>query len=441
MDYSNFISTLTKISEQTTLDVIQASRDVLTKMDLYSPKTTPLNVAVPMELINWADESIDRCAIIPVVECADQTFICLGISRQTGNIISIGGSYDEKDLDLLSTAVREYNEEIGDSLVKISEKDLEACYAIKSDHGINIILPMKIPLCKLTETDELYNILWVTHGQFQIILDNGHLLLDTSKYVEKRSRNRSVPKAFSINVELKNASKGILKALKDKVWLNSDIPRHQPVRTKKASITPGNIIYTLNDFKNLKQKLGGLLYLIPIGEKCFLCDGYGRRYSIPIKFLDSLMREAIILRFDIFLSFNNDCEILRKYNYDNRISTVECSVRKWRTLTDQFEMLKHLRKISDVWEEMRLLSNIEFKLYMLKRNSGMMFCIDRALFLRFITDINIEITKQRNHIFNPRLNTRVKAMYDRRRYNYMIYLIKRLNLYKHGLDGLSLNQD
>lgn len=81
-----------------------------------------------VEETNWADPTIERAGICLFYrfdsKSASTTFIGFGINNYSGIISPLGGSFEENDHDLLSTAIREYNKEVGQNFPNLTEESV-----------------------------------------------------------------------------------------------------------------------------------------------------------------------------------------------------------------------------------------------------------------------------------------------------------------------------
>lgn len=127
--------------------------------------------------INWADPTIERAGVVPIHFDGKYRWMGLAVSSFSSNITTIGGSYEDTDHDLLETAIREYNEEVGPNLRHIVPESVYNYYAVKTSQMILILLPVvRIP-ASFTKTAELYAMLWVTPRQLQAVYDNSEYIL------------------------------------------------------------------------------------------------------------------------------------------------------------------------------------------------------------------------------------------------------------------------
>jgi 8-oxo-dGTP pyrophosphatase MutT (NUDIX family) len=130
-------------------------------------------MAIPVRDINWADPLIDRAGIIPFVHSNGHDLIGIAVTANTAALSFLGGNFDAtKDYDLLDTAVREYNEEVGTNCVHITVNDVLDLFAVRSSSTIQIFFPLKMrPSLKFVPTDEVELLLWVTPEQLHAMID------------------------------------------------------------------------------------------------------------------------------------------------------------------------------------------------------------------------------------------------------------------------------
>lgn len=118
--------------------------------------------------INWSNPQIHRAGIIPIFKKAGKCKMGFGVTNSAAVIVTIGGSFEQKDGDLLVTAIREYNEETGSSL---KETDVLDCYAVRNKGTINILLPVSDRI-EFKPNKELERMLWLTIAQVITISKN-----------------------------------------------------------------------------------------------------------------------------------------------------------------------------------------------------------------------------------------------------------------------------
>ena len=126
----------------------------------------------PVRDINWADPNIYRSGIIPIYNDGTRNWFALGVTDYSSSLTAIGGVYDNVDHDLLTTAVREYNEEVGKNMQHLSEEAVYDCYAVQTHYTIQILLPVQTKIMKFMRTNELYDLIWVTAKQLKAMSDH-----------------------------------------------------------------------------------------------------------------------------------------------------------------------------------------------------------------------------------------------------------------------------
>lgn len=126
-------------------------------------------IGKPVRQVDWSSQTIQRAGVCPIYKTGGHRWIGLAVSNSSAIISPIGGSFEEKDYDLLSTAIREYNEEIGDNYPNITEESVIDRYAVMNDSTIQIFVEIAPPLRPFHRTLELYDMLWVTPYQLEMI--------------------------------------------------------------------------------------------------------------------------------------------------------------------------------------------------------------------------------------------------------------------------------
>ncbi len=132
----------------------------------------------PISMFDWSLKTIDRAGVIPVYDDGIYKWIGLGVTRLSGSLVLIGGAFENKDHDLLDTAVREFNEEVNpiknlNFKRNLSTLDVLKCHGAWVDgsdfssfhRGLYIFFPIYRKPLHFQPTPELYDILWVTPTQ------------------------------------------------------------------------------------------------------------------------------------------------------------------------------------------------------------------------------------------------------------------------------------
>jgi len=185
-------------------------------------------IFAPVKSVDWSDTTIERAGIIPIVVNEDERWIGLCISKYNTSIGTFGGSYESSDYDLLDTAVREFNEEVGDNFQHITCEDLYDCYALKSSQSISVFVPFNEKPKTFRSTEEIYDLLWVTPSQMECFLENKDMVLD---YVERYKRH----KAFLLSCDLGKIGNAIVDIVSEhsNYYLLTEVPI---LRSKRSTI-------------------------------------------------------------------------------------------------------------------------------------------------------------------------------------------------------------
>lgn len=356
--------------------------------------------------INWADPTINRAGILPIYVEDNKIWIGLGISTFSTNINTIGGSYENKDYDLLETAVREYNEEVGSNMKHITSESLYNYYAVKSEYEIIILQVVSgNHNFKFTKTEELYDILWVTPYQLKLIHDLSETLIPKTKI-----------KAFSLSSGFKLIIPMILEAITTGIVFNIQDDKTRLVRSKKV-ITQNEalVITNYNEFVLDSQedisKFSGLIILIL--DKDNRVIGIMRNdfttYILPIDRLPAVINilNNIISRVASTIIVNDirTRSAILAFNVipGNKIYSIEENGRRSRELLKQFNMrynsLPQTNNITDLVGKLALIKEFEFKMYEERAKSTSYFNKTRACLLDILNQANLLINADFDYNF------------------------------------------
>ncbi|CAH6420923.1 Hypothetical protein HVR_LOCUS1323 [uncultured virus] len=342
--------------------------------------------------IDWSNKDIDRVGVIPIILEFGKRWIGLEVNRITSNITTIGGRFEPKDHDLLDTAVREYNEEVGSNMKHITVEILQTCYAFRSKSSISIFLPLMKRPDKIVPTEELYDMLWVTSKQLRIM----------AKYQEYRiingaKKGESKPKAFIFSRELAQCSNDI-----------ADIVDHEDILTPiSLSITnrPRKIrnldeLIIIQDTQRFESDLiinnWRLVFGVVLNGLCAIyVDVINILYLIPVSDVKDLLHN-----WKGQLLMSNDDDINSLFGLMNRLRC--CSIQSYaqhaiNNRTPNFlinfdhdlNIARSNFGISRIIMELNLLYNIESQIYDQARKTGTFFYQKRADLLRGINIVNI----------------------------------------------------
>lgn len=369
--------------------------------------------AVPSRLqkvrdINWANPDITRAGIIPIHYDGVYRWIGLGVSQYATTITAIGGSYEERDHDLLDTAIREYNEEVGPNMRKLVPESVVNCYAIKTEYTIQILLPVALRPIQFTPTEELNTILWVTPGQLQAMSDK--------QTYELRGAGQT-PRAYSFAGQMQPLIIPLVEAVDSGIpfQLVSDntplIRPKQNVQRKEPRIITE--IATLEQHVRIPGDFKGhiAVVLTPIAVGIMRADR--TIYTLPLKDLPQIISILNQLGSRVTISTDTDRNALLQYGLNFRLSkSIEDSMNQLiakrvqqatQLKSEFFTRLESLRNGLDrLRNELDLIWDYEVKAYELSRTGGTYFNERRACFLRTLNTINILLSRRPLSFMNLR---------------------------------------
>lgn len=355
--------------------------------------------------IDWTDSFIKRAGVIPIFDNGRHKFIGLAVSNFSGNISPIGGAYENVDHDLLSTAVREYNEEVGENMQNITHDSVYNCIAIKSAYTIQIFLPVKEYNTKFIPTEEVNNLIWVTPDQLRIMGNNQ----DYS--ITMRKNNRVKPFFFSLPfINIINAVADAVASGVPFKRVNLTDPFFRPPRNK--------IMDSVFDIRDEEQFISDAksnpvwhVTAMAIGKKyAGLMRGDKIIYIFSIDKLVELIPYINSVKHKIFFATDNDKNnAIRNLGIDTNIisnmehgyrwiigRTSETNHKELTSMSNNFFLdLDKIRKSKEpdrVIEECKLILNYESKLYKFINLTNAMFNEPRACFLDAINIINRYLT-------------------------------------------------
>lgn len=419
MGENNFLDEMSKVVLETIAAINDAVKPVidyinnmsddpeeqsLEKQSLEKRSLGENGILIPVEYVNWADEKIDRSGIIPIFRDGEKIFVGLGVSSNTANIITLGGSFEATDYDLLSTAVREYNEEVGKNMRKIKEEDLMGCFAIKSEHDINILFPIeKIPE-SFEKTEELENIIWITLKQFEIMINNSNLsTFGIDKFGHKKQFGI---KLFSINVDLKLIGGRLLGVLNEIKTLRSRLIENNlsftTTRTRKKLTCKDSTVYGIEHLEIFKQKLGGTTILVISDNQFLFEDSYERLYSACTEDLPKFLEKSKELKTNITILLQKDLNHPKVIQYKDSLKfhPVDFEIRRHgiNPLLIKVNKIKNIRKEksdASLLIELQMLKDIEYEIYQHSIKNKTRFSFPRAKILNNINILN-KILRSKN---------------------------------------------
>ncbi len=352
--------------------------------------------------VNWSDNTICRSGVIPIHDDGTNKWIGFGITNFSTNITTIGGRHESDDYDLLTTAVREYNEEVGSNLPSITEEDVGNLYAIKSSM-ILILLPISNIPAKFVKTEELADMLWVTPGQIKQIIKNSNFFLSESSFNRDGDSSRRTP-AYIFSVGVLDVMNNVSKIVEEQFPFKqlASVPFF---RSKKIYMEPRvNLINSLDDFAkdvaNSQIFYGHValtihnkticimrhdrsVYLFPLEYSAFIIPRIPCYILMATRNERNRVIESLSLRFNSVGSVEHLLDrdsISIKSEFINKLDIVE----------------SYDNEISHVIMKLNLIFEYETKIYKENLLSGSRFNYKRATFLSQISYINQLITQETN---------------------------------------------
>jgi len=391
--------------------------------------------------INWADMEISRSGIIPIYDDGKQRWIGLGVNRFSGNISTIGGAYEPTDHDLLSTAVREYNEEVGKNMENVTEKALYNNYVVKSEYSVSILHPVSSRCVTFTLTDELFDILWVTPKQLRIMAINQDYILPsmTNKYPSFGARG------FLFGTDLRLLAHKITIMIEFNNPFNRIKSNNVFDRPKRATaVVPSlRIVTDIDEFNKDSETVnnwgicGFVLTKIRIGimRRDYVV------YILPNTDIESILLRLDQLKLRICVATKDNFNELVPFagHIWKRISTVEYILNQvgapHNIRTAFYDDLSECRTKSDndrIITEAKLIIDYENIVYQIGKDKETFFNNKRAIFLKGISIINKILSDRREGIRLDKLMSELMTQYpsDNEIYNIVLRLMVTNNLIK-----------
>lgn len=349
--------------------------------------------------INWVDDTIHRAGITPFYKKGSKYLAGLGVTNVTAVLVTIGGVFDEGDIDLFATAVREYNEETGS---KITENDVADCLAIVNKGTINILLPLD-ERPQFVSNNEIERVLWLTTAQLEIISTN---------------------QSYSFNVSggsthILSASQSLLNELPLLIFsIDCRLPTlrassHFRYYRVKKSIELKQLRFS-TDFAQLRHDMANpsLFYG---SASMVIRDGYvafQRRdkavYSFTTDNYDEFMNFIRTHQIKVFVGLREDADKYADLIEPRRLISIEGRIKKiihhgrspkelcrvWNNFQRQVSIYRKTADIQSVTQETILIHETEEKIYHLTENLPILTNNIRSSFMeifelanRYITDI------------------------------------------------------
>lgn len=386
---------------------------------------TIANGIISVRDINWSNPDIYRAGIVPICIENGYKWIGLGVSKFSANITTIGGSYETIDYDLLSTAVREFNEEVGDNMRSLIEEAVYNCYALYSDYSLSILLPISRRPHSFKETEELFDLIWVTPQQLRIMATNQTYALFQSKrlieeYPSNRGNDAPATRAFVFSMDLKFLADGIANAVEDgkcfvRATSTEGFVRPRRITTVIIPKISTNIDEFMIDSTNYKAwgntglvitpDIIGLIrrdrtiYLLPHNEMSSIIDGLNRSHTKTHVSLTSDLSHPLLSRFGSQI----------------RLASIESDMR--RTRIPQMGFLTELKQFRNqssndrIINELNLIISYEAAIYEAIQQQGTLFNEKRGCFLKGMNMVNRILARHSSGMFYRKLKSLLTLSY------------------------------
>lgn len=339
--------------------------------------------------VDWADSNIFRAGITPIYDDGVNKWIGLGVTKSRIGLTTIGGGFDDSDFDLLSTAVREYNEEIEDNYVKLEEGSVYDMYAVKTEDSIQILYPVKEKLTNFIPTDELYNILWVTTGQLSIIIEHQEHLLPPNNKSRAFVYGSGFPDIcrlminavesgapFTVGDEINLVRIRKIHSVSSKVFTNiEDLERDACF----PGYFPGKVTMVITDKYICISRADGTIYKLDMSH-CTAVASILKKMGRLVIVATKKNEARVFIRFGLKKQLVRSIEDL--LNRDRSLSTIK------REFNEKLQIIDKLEESVRINKELDLLNEYDEKCHNLIDKSKCFFNEKRAYFLGLFNMLN-----------------------------------------------------
>ncbi|CAH6418468.1 Hypothetical protein HVR_LOCUS167 [uncultured virus] len=181
-----------------------ATKGVELPKNVESPKSIELSknpsALKQVKNIDWNNRKYIRAGVIPFVQRGEIRFFGFGVENGVAAIGDFGGHYENKDRDLLDTAIREYNEEAFQVFGELNREMLQNCYVLEGNDTLEILLPVRDPFYQYTQKfhelvgsnieHEVQSIVWLSRRQVLTAIDSQESAYEGTKIYHMYSRIR-----------------------------------------------------------------------------------------------------------------------------------------------------------------------------------------------------------------------------------------------------------
>lgn len=343
--------------------------------------------------VDWSNSRISRAGIIPIYTDGVRKWIGLGVTNFATNLTTIGGRFEITDDDLLSTAVREYNEEVRPNMLVLTEESVYNCYTIKTDCDLNILLPIDRRPSNFVKTSELYTMVWVTTRQL------GCLVTDKMFY---KSRARVLSLSWGLRELIPVLARVVDSGIPFTRVTNIPIFK-RPKKVTGATIV--GIFTNIKEFENdalVPDNFRGHTGLIVSETNIALFCRDGKVYLLP--FTDGPALANIINRIGVKVYTSTIADENLVTDRCGNIKTITSIERSFNRNHQEFKNIfrRFMAELSSVRNqdvetraiaELYLIYNYEEKFYELLEKINGFFSERRAKFLIATNNVNLLLSK------------------------------------------------
>jgi hypothetical protein len=339
------------------------------------------------------------------------------------NLVTIGGNYEHTDHDLLSTAVREWNEEMTPNVPILAEDYLYNRYAIQSRSFINILLPLP-KLMKFKSTDEIYTLIWITAGQLKAMKEHQNVILSAvdTKINEKIGYKNVGTRAYVFSTELNAIADSLIEVMNQEYIFTStrDLsPFERPKRELKK--TQPRIIESMDEFSaNISS--GWHASAIIITSKHFvICRPNDIIYKLPLTKIKTIVGKINQNKIKLLIPFDDDLRnpiLLRSGLKNQNVISIQQKLDKANMKFEKIEFIKLIRQARSLHEDERiqteseLIFDYEYRSYQRLYETKILMNLTRGYFLQILNMINHKISQSRVPLTYLELVNVMKPIHD-----------------------------
>lgn len=348
--------------------------------------------------VDWANPDINRAGIVPIRREGSHILLGFGIALLASNITPIGGGFENIDYDLLSTAVREFNEEVGHNFHPLVDDAVYNLYAVVSTHNIQILLPVHNWPSSFTATQELEDFIWITPHQLEIMNQRQHYVVPT---------HIGETRPFLFASSLREIAPMLVDAMKTDIAFNRVVTDEPFERVRKIkTVTIAGVHEGLLEFVHSLNSTKWYHAMIVYDQhNVYISNNYGVRFIIPIHQIIDVIREIGSRKIRLFFLTTQTLQGARrlvpnKYWKYNLIRSIDQALNDMRrTVDDRIineVLLDYARRIAGVQKspdrlflELDIINEFEIKLYEFAAESKSYYNHSRVCYLRMLSAANM----------------------------------------------------